>query len=215
MRLKNITKKYGDKTVYDNFSFDFEENKITAVLGESGSGKTTLLKIIASLTDYTGEAEKPSDKISFIFQENRLIPNLTVKENLSLVCKNQDLSFALEKAGLKEAQNLYPKSLSAGMSRRVAVLRGLLYAAPLVLMDEPFTNLDVALKYSLMDMVKEAQKNSKKTMIFVTHDIAEATYLADKIVVIAHGKIVKEINEITPETQNELLTFMMNIGSVN
>lgn len=215
MRLKNITKKYGDKIVYDNFSFDFEENKITAVLGESGSGKTTLLKIIASLTDYTGETEKPSDKTSFIFQENRLIPNLTVKENLSLVCKNQDLSFALEKAGLKEAQNLYPKSLSAGMSRRVAVLRGLLYAAPLVLMDEPFTNLDVALKYSLMDMVKETQKNSKKTMIFVTHDIAEATYLADKIAVIAHGKIVKQINEITPETQNELLMFMMNIGSVN
>ena len=219
IELKNITKKYGEKTVYSGFDLCLEEEKVTAVLGESGSGKTTLLNILASLTDYSGEiiGIDKGAPVSYVFQSDRLVPNLTVQQNLMLTCggKNADIaeiSAALEKAGLGGYEKAYPSALSAGMKRRVALLRAFLFDSPVILMDEPFINLDPALKYSLMDMFKEFRKEEGKTAVFVTHDVKEACYLADRIIIISNGKIIYDKPSRGQEGEKELLEIILKTG---
>ncbi len=204
MRVNNITKKYGDKVVLDDFSYDFKDGKITVILGESGVGKTTLLNIIAGLDNDNYEIEKRS--ISYVFQNDRLLPNLNIENNLKTVCKDIDVKSVLEEFELSNATNLYPKELSAGMSRRVSIIRALYYPAELLLMDEPFRNLDYYLKYKIMDIIKDMHKKSKNTVIMVTHDIAEAVYIADNIILLdSKGEIVYKTNKITKNTEKEIL----------
>ena len=204
MKVSNITKKYGEKTVLDNFSYDFEDGKITAIMGESGIGKTTLLNIIAGIDNEQFDIENKTK--SFVFQNDRLLPNLTVEDNLKLICKDIDVSSALAEFDLQDADCLYPKELSAGMSRRVAIIRTINYPAELILMDEPFRNLDYYLKYKIMDIIKTKQKKDKNTIIMVTHDIAEAVYMADNIVVIGNGgKVLYKTSKVNKNTEKELL----------
>ena len=207
--IKNVTKKYGDKTVYENFSLDIEEGKITAVLGESGAGKTTLLNMIAKITDYTGQISGNISPVSMVFSNNRLVPHLTVEENLKLVKKDADIPAALESVGLFSYKDAYPKELSAGMQRRVSFLRAFLYPSPLILMDEPLINLDLALKYKLTGLIKKLQKESNRTIIMVTHDIAEAVMTADRIVVIKGGKVVFKENEVTEKTEERIKKVLL------
>ena len=190
IEIKNLTKKYGDKTVLDNLNLSFEKGKITAILGESGSGKTTLLNILAGLCDFSGEVTKKSDKISVVFQKDRLIKNLTVRENLKLINESLDVEKELEKVGVLDAIDYYPKDLSAGMARRVAIVRAITYPADILLLDEPFINIDLSRKFALIESIK---KDNEKTIVFVTHDIKEAVKLADRIVLLSNGKIVKDI----------------------
>lgn len=206
--VKNLTKKYGEKVVFDDFSLEFEDKKITAVLGESGAGKTTLLSVVSGLTDYVGEVVAEGEK-SYVFQTDRLVKNLTVEQNLKLVIKDLDVSAALNSVGLSDAKNLYPKELSAGMARRVAILRAFLFPSDILLMDEPFINLDVSLKISLMDAVKKMQQKSPKTVVFVTHDIKEATFLADRIVVLSDGKIILDKKQINEKTEGEIFDLFI------
>lgn len=189
MQVNNIIKKFDNKVVFDKFSYNFADDKITVVMGNSGIGKTTLLNIIAGLTEYNGEVQKQS--LSYIFQNDRLLPNLTVADNLKLINKDIDVSKCLSLFGLENCENLYPCELSAGMSRRVAIIRGLMYDSKLILMDEPFRNLDYKIKYAIMDIIKEHQKNNPKTIILVTHDISECLYLADEIVVLDNPSEIK------------------------
>ena len=209
--LIDISKSYGDKTVFESFNASFRESKITAVLGESGSGKTTLLNILAGLTDYSGEIKNAPKRVAFVFQRDRLVKNLTVKQNIELVTKTADVSAALDDFGLDGCENKYPEELSAGMARRVAILRAMLFDSDTVLMDEPFVNLDVALKYRLIEKIKAKCKAENKTVIFVTHDIKEAVTFADEIVVLSHGKTIKIITEINKETENDLFNLMLSL----
>ena len=179
MKVNNITKKYGDNVIFDGFAYHFKDNKINVIMGESGCGKTTLLNIIQGNTDYTGEVDIRS--ISMVYDNDRLIPNLTVAENLKLVNSSVDIDEVLSSAGLLDAKDLYPVNLSAGMSRRVAILRALIYDADVLIMDEPFVNLDYYNKYKMMDLIKEKYKDKFKCVIMVTHDIKEATYMGDNI----------------------------------
>ena len=108
IELKNITKRYGDLTVYKDFNFTIEDGKTTCVLGESGSGKSTLLNIIAALTPFQGTIA-PVPKCSYVFQQPRLVPNLTVAGNLRLVCKDEAaVCDMLARVGLAERANSYP-----------------------------------------------------------------------------------------------------------
>lgn len=211
--LKNVNKKYGEKTVYENFNIEIEENKTLVVLGESGSGKTTLLNILSRLTEFNGETYNLPKEVSFVFQQDRLIPNMTVAQNLKFILSGQDVSKVLESAGLKDAESLFPKNLSAGMSRRVAFLRAFLYPSSLLLMDEPFINLDISTKYRLMEMLKKNLGETPRTCVIVTHDIKEAIELADRIVVISNGKLVLDVTEITDKTERELYEYMKNLKS--
>ena len=204
--LQNITKRYGDKTVFENFNLDIEENKITVILGESGSGKTTILNMIARLTDFDGEISG-AEKVSMVFQRDRLVPHLTVRENILLVNKAADVKTLLASANLTGTENLYPKDLSAGMARRVAILRAFASSAPLIIMDEPLVNLDLALKYSIVEQIKRLREESGKTIIFVSHDVKETVMLADRIVIIGGGKI---IFDKTKATERLLTTILLN-----
>lgn len=188
--VKNLCKNYGEKVVYKNFNLDIEEDKVLVILGESGSGKTTLLNVLAGLTDYEGQITGNVAPVSMVFQKDFLVPNLTVEENLKLVCKDKDVLSALDSVGLLSEAKLYPKSLSAGMSRRVALLRGFLYNSALMLMDEPTNSLDIGLKHTVYQILKEQKKNYPKTIVVVTHDVEEALSIADRVVVLKQGEIV-------------------------
>lgn len=187
MTIKNLTKRYGNVTVYENFNLEIEEGKITCILGESGCGKTTLLNCIARLTDFEGEITEV--KCSYIFQTPRLVPNLTVAGNLKLICKNGTaVEGILEKVRLSDKKNAYPVSLSGGQAQRVSIARAFLYGGEIILLDEPFNSLDLKLKGEISALFKEVQSEFNRTALFVTHDVDEALNIAHRIIVINGGK---------------------------
>lgn len=187
MTIKNLTKRYGNVTVYENFNLEIEEGKITCILGESGCGKTTLLNCIARLTGFEGEI--PEVKCSYIFQTPRLVPNLTVEGNLKLICKDVvAVEGILEKVRLSDKRNAYPVSLSGGQAQRVSIARAFLYGGEIILLDEPFNSLDLKLKGEISALFKEVQSEFNRTALFVTHDIDEALNIAHRIIIINGGK---------------------------
>ena len=186
MELRGLTKKFGDKVIFDNCDLVFEENKITAVMGRSGRGKTTLLNIIAGLdTDYSGEIIG-SSPCAYIFQEPRLLKGATVLENTLIGSgfKNREKAIKLlEEMELADYINEYPKALSGGMAMRVSMARAFVSGRSVILMDEAFKSLDKDLKYRLYDMFLRLWNSSgKPTTIIVTHDKEEAEYLGDTII---------------------------------
>ncbi len=188
MRIENLTKKYGENTVYENFSLDINEGEITCILGESGSGKTTLLSCIAGITDFVGEIS--GVKCSYVFQTPRLVPNLTVYNNLKLVCSDDNnIKEILDGLFIRDKRNSYPISLSGGQAQRVSLARAMLADSDIILMDEPFSSLDMKLKRDISLLYKDWQKNSEKTTLLVTHDVDEAIFFADRIIVLKDGKI--------------------------
>lgn len=194
IELKNITKKYGGVTVYENFDFAIEESKITCILGESGSGKTTLLNMLAGLTPYSGTIS-PSLTCSYIFQQPRLVPSLTVMGNLSLVCKDRAaIRSMLARVGLEGRENSYPRRLSGGQAQRVAIARAFLYPSRLMLLDEPFSSLDLALKIKMAQLFLDIRRSDGRTAVFVTHDVDEALMLANDIAILRGGRVVRRLS---------------------
>ena len=189
MYIKNLVKSYSDTAVFNGFYLQIEDGSVTCILGESGAGKTTLLNVIAGLTQYEGEVSPV--RCSYIFQEPRLVPNLTVYKNLRLICHDEGaIADMLARAGLTEKAASYPVSLSGGQAQRVAIARAFLFESDVVLMDEPFSSLDLKLKINMMNVFSEVRAKDGRTAVFVTHDIDEALYLADRIIVLSGGKIV-------------------------
>lgn len=202
IELVNVSKKYANTPVYENFSLGIEEGKITCLLGASGCGKTTLLNMLAGLTPYEGRIGNVPERISYIFQEERLLPNLTVKQNVALVLgKNADgkkISEMLEKVELSGKEDAYPAELSGGQAQRVSIARAFAYPSGLILMDEPFSSLDTALKIRLIDVFCRLWQEEKRTAVFVTHDAEEAYMLAHRAVLLDEGKVVADISENDP-----------------
>lgn len=209
IELKGISKSYDGVKVYENFDLQIENGKITVILGESGSGKTTLLNMLAGLTDYSGKIEGTLKPVSLVFQKDRLISNLTVQENLALVNAFADTQKILEEYGLTEKAHEFPKNLSGGQARRVAIARALCVDAQTILMDEPFINLDVKLKFRLIDKIKEKQKSKGSTVITVTHDVKEAVSLADRIIVLSNGRVVFDEKNVNEKTENKIFGLMI------
>lgn len=192
IEIKNLTKRYGDLTVYENFNLALEDGKITCILGESGCGKTTLLNCIARLTEYVGEI--PKVKCSYIFQTPRLVPNLTVAGNLRLICKDEEaVNNILGQVRLTDKKNAYPVELSGGQAQRVAIARAFLFDSEFILMDEPFSSLDLKLKKEISELFIKIQRSSGRGALFVTHDADEALQVADRILVLNGGNIVLDV----------------------
>lgn len=195
MNLLHVSKTYGDRTVLEDVSLTLEEGKITAVLGESGAGKTTLLNILAGLTPYQGEVEK-RPAVSYLFQDATLLPHLTVEGNLKFVLPKEKwggIADMVCRVGLKGREKSLPKELSGGERQRVAIARAFLYPHELLLLDEPFASLDLALKSKLIELIAGLHAERKETVVFVTHDVHEAAMLSHRAVVLKGGKIVCDL----------------------
>ena len=196
-KLVEISKKYGYRSIFDHFSLNLAENKISVIMGVSGIGKTTLLNILAGLESVDGEVyvEKP---VSYVFQSDRLIKHLTVRQNLEFVLKNAETSRPreividkmLETVGLKDRANSYPTELSGGEKQRVGIARAFVYPSKTLLLDEPFSSLDYGLKVQLMNLLADLLQKNNHTVIYVTHDVDEALALADDIYILDCNKVV-------------------------
>ena len=194
IELRNVTQKYGALTVYENFSLSLEEGKIACILGTSGCGKTTLLNMLAGLVPFSGAIE-PMQPCSYIFQQPRLVPNLTVEGNLRLVCRDAArIRDMLGRVGLADKAKAYPVELSGGQAQRVSIARAFLHPSSLLLMDEPFSSLDTALKIRLMRLFAEIWREVRRSVLFVTHDVEEAYMLAHRALVLRGGKIAADID---------------------
>lgn len=206
IKLENVSKKYKDKNVFDNFCLEIEDNAVTAILGESGVGKTTLLNILSGATEYTGKISGNYDGISFVFQEDRLIPFKTINENLEFVLGKGNYSAALKEIGLEGCGNKYPSELSGGMAKRVSVLRAFLFKSDMILMDEPFSGLDLGTKYKVMNMFLKMWEKDKRTSVLVTHNVDEALFLSGRIIVLGeNGKILADYANEGENTRKKIV----------
>ena len=190
VQVRNLNKSFGSNRVLANLNLNFEKDKITVITGPSGCGKTTLLNIISGIEKPdSGEVIMKDRSISFIFQEDRLIPDLTVYRNIEFVLKStmteQESKPIIEKyldlVKLTGARDKYPNQLSGGMKRRVAIARAFAYRSDLLIMDEPFKGLDDKLKKEIIDEFLRIYNQDKRTVILVTHDMDEAVFLGDAI----------------------------------
>ncbi len=193
--IKHIHKSFGDLVVLEDISMDFEKEGITCILGPSGCGKSTLLNIISgSIHDYGGEVVGfKEEEMSFVFQEDRLIPWLTIYDNMKLVLKSKYEDHELKQrileyvtmVGIEDYLFSYPSDLSGGMKQRASIARALAYGSKLIIMDEPFKSLDIKTKQQLLIDFKKICIETKATVIFVTHDVEEVIEIGDKIYVLS------------------------------
>lgn len=213
VKIKNLKKNFiiNDNifTALKDINLDIEDGSFVTIVGRSGSGKTTLLRLISGLENATsGEIKFSTDdtpKIGMVFQEPRLMPWLTVEKNMMFplinVSKQKSLMLVskyLRILKLEEFKDAYPSQISGGMAQRVALGRALSYEPDLILMDEPLSSLDTFTRTELRGEFVDLFSEQKKTIIYVTHDIEEAVYLGQKIIVIKEGRILNQYDVDMP-----------------
>lgn len=218
--VNKFFEKDGEKfQVLKDIDFTIKEGEFICIVGASGCGKSTLLRSIAGLdTQHEGsikvsgiEVTKPEKSRGMVFQEHRLFPWLNIQDNISYVLnegskeeKQRKVQELIELVGLKGFEKAYPRQLSGGMAQRAGIARALVNKPKLLLLDEPFGALDAFTKIQMQQEVKRIHKTEGTTMILVTHDIDEAVFLADRIVVMTSrpGTIKRVVNVELAEPRN-------------
>jgi len=178
------------------------KGSFVTIVGKSGCGKTTLLRIIAGLERQsagTAVFDPPAARIGMVFQEPRLLPWLTVEQNMALALRGRDKAGAgrtveryLDMLGLAGFAKAYPGQISGGMAQRVALGRVLCYNADIILMDEPLSALDAFTRRTLQEELVDIFLRHEKTILFVTHDVDEAVIMGQRVVVMDAGRVVRE-----------------------
>lgn len=198
LKVKELSKTYytlkKEVKAVDNFSFELLEGEFIALVGPSGCGKSTILSILSGLESLDSGTIITNKNIGYMLQTDALFDWLTILENCLLGLKikkelteenKQYVVSLLEKYGLKDFMNSYPSHLSGGMRQRVALIRTLATKPDILLMDEPFSALDYQSRLSISDDVYKIIKGEGKSIIMVTHDIAEAISMCDKVIILS------------------------------
>lgn len=219
LEIKGLTKEYRNKDTVvqavNGINLDVQDGDFISIIGPSGCGKSTVLRIISGLVDKTGgsilidgkKTKGPNKDKGMVFQNFSLFPWLTVEENilfgvnlkkkLTETERETILKHYLEVTGLTEFRAAYPKNLSGGMQQRVAIARALANTPKVILMDEPFGSLDSQTRSQMQELLTNIWEKEKMTVLFVTHDVSEAVFLSNKIVVLSQRPAqIKKIIDI-------------------
>lgn len=221
VKVSNLTKKFGDLLVLDDISFDVKKGEFLCIVGPTGCGKTTFLNSLTKLYEPTsgqillhGEpVDLKKHNVAYIFQEYSTMPWLNVEENVRFGLdikhigkekSDQLVKDYLEIVGLTKFKDYYPNQLSASMLQRVVIARAFVTQPDLLLMDEPYGQLDIELRFRLEDELINLWKRTGTTVIFITHNIEEAVYLGERILVLTNKptKIKKEIIDDLPRPRD-------------
>ncbi|MFZ6770526.1 ABC transporter ATP-binding protein [Undibacterium sp. Di26W] len=221
LKVRIDKKSYGTRTVLKNLQLGVRQGDIVSLIGASGCGKSTLLSIIAGLdTSHDGYVELAGKRstgvnpdIGFIFQEPRLFPWLTVEQNIAFNASDVDRARAsvarlLAEVGMHGYEHALPKQLSGGQAQRVAIARGLFSSPKLLLLDEPFSAVDAFTRMKLQDLLINIAQEHGLTILLVTHDIDEALYLSDRIVLMdqATASLHQEFEVVLQRPRNRAET---------
>lgn len=223
VEVRNLTKRFGDLTVLDGINFNIKEGELLAIAGPTGCGKTTFLNTLSKLMPTTEgniyingeEADPKKHNLAYVFQEPTCLPWRTVRENVAYgmevkgVGKEEREARAtkiMDLVGLTSCADLYPNQVSASMMQRIAVSRAFAVNPDLLLMDEPYGQLDVKLRFYLEDELVNIWRKLNSTVLFVTHNIEEAVYVAERILVLTNKptKIKAEIPVDLPRPRDLL-----------
>ena len=231
IELKQIYKSYEDVKALSDISLNIEEGKTTVLIGSSGSGKSTLIRIIIGLIKkdsgkviIDNREISPADlldvrkQVGYVIQDGGLFPHLTARKNVSLIAEY--VGWAKDKIDRRlielsiltkfplDGLERYPAELSGGQKQRVSLMRALMLDPKILLLDEPLGALDPLIRYDLQEDLKKIFKELKKTVILVTHDLSEAGFFGDKIVLLMNGKIIQTgtIEDLIKRPKNEFVT---------
>jgi NitT/TauT family transport system ATP-binding protein len=225
LSVQNLRKVFGSngntQLVFDHVSLEIHRREFICVVGPSGCGKSTLIRIVAGLDEASGgevlldgkSVAGPGSDRGMVFQGYTLFPWLTVKRNVMFGLKMQGKADSmaesearewLEMVGLAKFENLYPHELSGGMKQRVAIARALANNPRILIMDEPFAALDAQTRCQMQAYLLQIWKKVDATILFITHDLDEAAYLADRIVVMGSnpGRVVEIIENPVPRPRS-------------
>ncbi|MGK5084714.1 ABC transporter ATP-binding protein [Bdellovibrionota bacterium FG-1] len=217
LTFKALTKRFGPKTVIEPLSLEIADGSFVALLGPSGCGKTTLLRMVAGLEDPTGGEIWIGDKqvfgptlnvapeergLGMVFQSYAVWPHMNVEQNVAYPLQlrrrrtsaseqAQAVSAALEMVKMSEYRERFPHQLSGGQQQRVALARGLAMKPPVLLLDEPLSNLDARLRAEMRKEIRDLHRRLGMTLLYVTHDQREAFEMATQVVVLHEGKIAQ------------------------
>lgn len=221
IKFENVSKNYDEMTILKDFFIEFEETKITCLFGPSGVGKTTIANIAAGLINVdSGNVSGTEDVVySYVFQEPRLLPWYSVYDNIDFVLKNvydkekrvNIIKTYLKLVELDGYENYKPSALSGGMCQRVSLARAFAYPSNFLILDEPFKGLDIKLKNEIVGLFKKLYKDSKRTVLFITHDVDEAVTLSDYIYVIDNHpvEIIKRL-DLTKNNREEIKKILIS-----
>ena len=212
LEVENLVKSYGNNLVIKNLTFSIEKGQLISFVGESGSGKSTFLKCLSGLENINSGKVilnnkiindknlfvKPQRrKIGYVFQDYPLFPHLNIKENICFNLKKRyfkNFEDIVKLTNLKPLLERYPHEISGGEQQRICIARSIIREPDLLLLDEPFSNLDANIKYSIRDEICKIIKKTNTTTILVTHDINDALNISDKILIFKAG-IVQQYSD--------------------